>query len=377
MIMLRPARESSIPERTAFSTDKRKSWATLLVRSTAPVKSFEGMADVRDFVSAGSIKAESSDTNLAVVGSKSSGIVKFSAPIRICDESSIALTEGEDLLRIRIGTRSSPLALAQVKVIADMIRASWPDAEIIPVPIKTSGDKNMAAFSSDPQGIKGMFTHEIEESLRRGEIDIAVHSLKDLPANIAPDLPIVAYSKRGDPRDALIGGFGVIGTSSARRRVQLAGLYPDAKIVPVRGNIGTRLKKLDAGEYSGLVLSAAGLERLGLSQRIARIFTVDEIVPSPGQGILACQGRSDSDYPYLECVNDEDARDCAVAERSFSRCLGSGCNIPAGAYAEVDGEHLTLRGFFADDGRIKRVMLSGKRREAESMGMKLAEVVLS
>ncbi|MBR0247653.1 MAG: hydroxymethylbilane synthase, partial [Synergistaceae bacterium] len=98
------------------------------------------------------------------------------------------------MLTIRIGTRSSPLALAQVKVIADMIRASWPDAEIIPVPIRTSGDKNMAAFSSDPQGIKGMFTHEIEESLRCGEIDIAVHSLKDLPANIAPDLPIVAYS---------------------------------------------------------------------------------------------------------------------------------------------------------------------------------------
>ncbi|MBQ3398974.1 MAG: hydroxymethylbilane synthase [Synergistaceae bacterium] len=281
------------------------------------------------------------------------------------------------MLTIRIGTRSSPLALAQVKVIADMIRASWPDAEIIPVPIRTSGDKNMAAFSSDPQGIKGMFTHEIEESLRCGEIDIAVHSLKDLPANIAPDLPIVAYSKRGDPRDALIGDCGVIGTSSARRRVQLAGLYPGSKIVPVRGNIGTRLRKLDEGEYSGLVLSAAGLERLGLSQRITRIFTVDEIVPSPGQGILACQGRSDRDYPYLECVDDEYAHFCAIAERSFSRCLGSGCNIPAGAYAEVDGEYMTLRGFFADGGRIKRAMLSGSRREAESIGMRLAEVIMS
>lgn len=281
------------------------------------------------------------------------------------------------MLTIRIGTRSSPLALAQVKVIADMIRASWPDAEIIPVPIRTSGDKNMAAFSSDPQGIKGMFTHEIEESLRCGEIDIAVHSLKDLPANIAPDLPIVAYSKRGDPRDALIGDCGVIGTSSARRRVQLAGLYPGSKIVPVRGNIGTRLRKLDEGEYSGLVLSAAGLERLGLSQRITRIFTVDEIVPSPGQGILACQGREGENYSWLSCIDDEDSRCCAIAERSFSRCLGSGCNIPAGAYAEVDGEYMTLRGFFADGGRIKRAMLSGSRREAESIGMRLAEVIMS
>ena len=334
------------------------------------------MADVRDFVRVGSIKAESSDTNRAVVGSKSSGIVKFSAPIRIYDRS-IALTEGEKLLTVRIGTRSSPLALAQVKVIADVIRASWPDAEIIPVPIRTSGDKNMAAFSSDPQGIKGMFTHEIEEALRRGEIDIAVHSLKDLPANIAPDLPIVAYSKRGDPRDALIGSCDVIGTSSARRKVQLSGLYSDYEIVPVRGNIGTRLRKLDEGEYTGLVLSVAGLERLGFSQRITRIFTVDEIVPSPGQGILACQGRADKEYPYLSCVDDDEARDCAIAERSFAMNLGSGCNIPAGAYAEIDGDILTLRGFFADGGRIKRAMLSGNRREAESIGMRLAEVILS
>ena len=159
--------------------------------------------------------------------------------------------------------------------------------------------------------------------------------------------------------------------------MQLAGLYPGSKIVPVRGNIGTRLRKLDEGEYSGLVLSAAGLERLGLSQRITRIFTADEIVPSPGQGILACQGRSDRDYPYLECVDDEYAHFCAIAERSFSRCLGSGCNIPAGAYAEVDGEYMTLRGFFADGGRIKRAMLSGSRREAESIGMRLAEVIMS
>ena len=159
--------------------------------------------------------------------------------------------------------------------------------------------------------------------------------------------------------------------------MQLAGLYPDAKIVPVRGNIGTRLKKLDAGEYSGLVLSAAGLERLGLSQRIARIFTVDEIVPSPGQGILACQGRSDRDYSWLSCVDNEDSRDCVIAERSFARCLGSGCNIPAGAYAEIDGDYMTLRGFLADEGRIKRAMISGNRREAESLGVRLAEVIMS
>ena len=281
------------------------------------------------------------------------------------------------MLRIRIGTRSSPLAFAQVKVIADTIRSVYPSAEITAVPIRTSGDKNMAVFSSDAQGIKGMFTREIEEALRDGEIDIAVHSLKDLPANIEPELPIVAYSKRGDPRDALIGRCDVIGTSSARRKVQLSGLYPDSKIMPVRGNIGTRLRKLDEGKYTGLVLSVAGLERLELSQRITRIFTVDEIVPSPGQGILACQGRYDIKYPYLECVDDKDARFCAIAERSFARCLGSGCNIPAGAYAEIDRDIITLRGFIADGGRIKRAMISGRICEAESIGVRLAEVIMS
>ncbi|MBQ3447395.1 MAG: hydroxymethylbilane synthase [Synergistaceae bacterium] len=277
---------------------------------------------------------------------------------------------------IRIGTRSSPLALAQVRVIADVIQASYPDAEIIPVPIRTSGDKNTAAFSSDPRGIKGMFTLEIEEALRRGEIDFAVHSLKDLPAEIPPGLPVIAYSKRADPRDVLIGGGKVIGTSSARRKAQLAVIFPGVEVVPVRGNIGTRLLKLDAGEYTGLVLSAAGLERLGLAWRISRVFTADEMIPSPGQGILACQGRAGEDYGYLACADDRDSRDCAAAERSFSRCLGTGCSIPAGAFAEIDGDMMTLRGIFLADGEIRRGKLSGRREEAEELGVRLAGVIL-
>lgn len=283
--------------------------------------------------------------------------------------------------RIRIGTRPSPLALAQVKIIADGIESSWPDAEIIPVPVRTSGDRNMTPFSSDPQGIKGMFTREIESALRSGEIDIAVHSLKDLPVNMSPDLPIVAYSRRGNPFDALVSNdsaVNVIGSSSLRRRLQVARLYPSAKIVPVRGNVGTRLRKLDAGEFGGLVLAACGLERLGMSGRISRVFTADEIMPSPGQGILACQGRIDGDYSYLSCVNDSDSRDCALAERSFARCLGAGCNIPAGAYAEIDGEMLTLKGLYIDDGgNFRRGTVSGKREEAENIGVKLAGVILS
>ena len=279
-------------------------------------------------------------------------------------------------IRIRIGTRSSPLALAQVKIISDTIKSSWPDAEIITVPIATSGDRNMSAFVSDNSGVKGLFTLEIEEALRRREIDIAVHSLKDLPVNIDSTLPILAYSKRADPRDVLVGAsteIKIIGTSSLRRRFQAAKIFPDAKILPLRGNIGTRLRKLDEGQYSAIILSAAGLERMGLSHRISRYFTVDEIVPSAGQGILACQGREGEDYSYLDCVNCETSRYCAIAERSFARAVGAGCNVPAGAFAEVHGETLTLRGVFES----RRGIMTGRVEEAETVGKNLAEVILS
>lgn len=278
-------------------------------------------------------------------------------------------------MRIRIGTRSSHLALSQVRVIADEILSTWPDAEIIPVPIRTSGDRNLSPFTSDPKGIKGMFTREIEQALRRGEIDIAVHSLKDLPVNVSPDLPIIAYSRRGCPFDVLVGSGHVIGTSSSRRKAQLSALYPEAEILPVRGNIGTRLRKLEAGEYTGLVLACAGLERLGLTHMITRTFTADEVMPSPGQGILACQGRAGEDYGYLSCVNDEASRDCGIAERSFAREIGAACNIPAGAYAEIEGDILTLRGIYAVGGEIRRGELSGSRYDAESIGVRLAGMI--
>lgn len=282
-------------------------------------------------------------------------------------------------MRIRIGTRPSPLALSQVRIIADGIKSSWPDAEIITVPIKTTGDRNMTPFSADPQGIKGMFTREIEEGLLHGEIDIAVHSLKDLPVNMNPELPIVAYSRRGNPFDALLmnGSGNVIGSSSLRRRLQIERLYPDMKVIPVRGNVGTRLKKLDDGEISGLVLAACGLQRLGLSRRITRIFTADEIMPSACQGIIACQGRAGENYSWLSCVDDDVSRDCAIAERSFSRCLGAGCNIPAGVYAEIHGEIMTLRGLYIDDaGKFHRGKISGNRRECANLGQILAEMIL-
>lgn len=278
---------------------------------------------------------------------------------------------------IKIGTRSSPLALVQAKLIADEITRSYSDIKISIIGIKTSGDKHLLPFTTNPSGIKGMFTLEIEQALMKHEIDFAVHSLKDLPAENNSSLPIVAYSHRAEPFDALVGGGEVIGSSSLRRRLQLERLYPDKRIVPVRGNINTRLKRLDRGEFSGLVLASAGLKRLGLDARISRVFTPDEVLPAPGQGILACQGRCGEDYSYLSCVNDESSRDCAVAERSFARALGAGCNVPIGAYAVVEGDMLTLRGLYIEGASFYRGELVGRRSEAEAIGTRLAEVIMS
>ena len=283
---------------------------------------------------------------------------------------------------IRIGTRGSKLAIAQAEIIADEILRTHPETHIDIVKIKTRGDLNMSLFSSDPAGIKGMFTLELEEALMRHEIDFAVHSLKDLPANMNPDLPVIAYSKRGDPRDALVissnaSNTGAIGSSSLRRRLQLAKLYPEREILPLRGNVNTRLSRLDSGDFWGLVLAVSGLSRLGQAHRITRIFSPDEVMPAPGQGILACQGRRDEDYSYLDGVNDLDSQDSALAERAFSRVLNAGCNVPLGAYAELHGDTMTLKGVYVDDeGGFRRGEISGLRSEAQELGQRLAEVIM-
>ena len=235
---------------------------------------------------------------------------------------------------------------------------------------------------TDPAGIKGLFTLELEQALLSGEIDLAVHSLKDVPMNTDSRLPIVAYSKRGDPRDALVlpvnsktGSIsGPIACSSARRRVQLNRLFPDITVVPVRGNVQTRLRKLDDGQLGALVLAASGLERLGLSGRVSRFFSAGDMVPSAGQGILACQGRAGEDYGYLDAVRDRDSEDMAAAERSFAAALGGGCALPVAANAVVAGDKLTLTGLYANEGLgiYAKGVVSGPRDEARALGLKLA-----
>ena len=285
---------------------------------------------------------------------------------------------------IRFGSRKSALAVAQTRILMDAVAAAHPELEVELVTMTTTGDVNMKPFSeaSDKFGIKGLFTQELEEALKSGEIDVAVHSLKDVPMYANEELPIVAYSARGDARDALVlpEGAGEIdenlplGCSSARRRIQLAKLFPQLRVEPVRGNVNTRLRKLDEGQFSALVLAAAGLQRVGLGDRISRYFTTDEMIPAPGQGILACQGRAGEGYEYLDAVRCEAAACCARAERGFSAELGGGCTAPVGAYAEIIDGELTLHGFYADEaeGIYREGRACGRPEDAEELARGLA-----
>lgn len=284
---------------------------------------------------------------------------------------------------IRVGSRDSALAVAQAKLIIGAIKAVYGELNIELVTMKTSGDLNMKPFAdaTDKFGIKGLFTKELEDALNDGRLDFAVHSLKDMPLIKNENLPIVALSARGDARDALIlpktsGNTGkkLVGCSSARRRLQLKELHPDWTISPVRGNVLTRLDKLDRGEYSALMLAAAGLQRIGLEDRISRLFSVTEIIPAAGQGILACQGRAGEEYGYLDAVRSTYSQICAEAERSFSFELGGGCTSPVASYAELRGGKVRLLGFYADEERgiSRRGSIEGEGAEAGKLGKELA-----
>ncbi len=290
---------------------------------------------------------------------------------------------------ILFGTRKSRLAVAQTRIVMDAVQKLHPEYELEMVPITTAGDTNLKTFAeaNDSAGIKGLFTGALEEALLDGRIDAAVHSLKDLPLSGDERLTVIPCCARGDHRDVLVLPQGTendeiewtrkIGSSSARRRIQIVGLYPDAQTVPVRGNIDTRLEKLDSGEYSALILAAAGLKRLGCEDRVSRYFSAGEITPAPGQGILACQIRTGEKPDWLDAVLNPDTEDCATAERTFSAVLGGGCAAPVAAFAEIHGNEMRLTGFFAlSPDHFWRENISGARTEARQLARKLAEKIL-
>ncbi len=284
--------------------------------------------------------------------------------------------------KIRVGSRDSLLALVQTQMVIDAIRAYDPEIEVELVKMKTTGDKILDK-TLDQVGGKGLFVKELDDALLSRQVDLTVHSFKDMPMELNPALPLAALSKREDPRDALVlpesGEMDSrpIGSSSLRRRIQLRALFPEHETLPVRGNVQTRLRKLEEGNYSSLVLACAGLRRLGLEGRIARLFTPEEMVPAACQGILAVQGREGEDYSFLSGFDCPESHIVAAAERGFVRALNGGCSAPTAAYAELREGRLTLRTFYVGgSGAVIRLTGSAPAAQAKQLGMDLAKETL-
>jgi hydroxymethylbilane synthase len=295
----------------------------------------------------------------------------------------------------RIGTRGSSLALRQTEMVLADLRQAHPDATFETVTISTSGDQSTAALADI--GGRGVFIIEIERALLATDIDIAVHSLKDLPAEDTPGLSIAATPAREDVRDVLVSRSGAklselpagasVGTGSPRRAVQIRALRPDLAIKDIRGNVDTRLRKVDAGEYDAVALAAAGLKRLALFERATEVFETAQFLPAVGQGALAIQARSDDSevIEILRVLDDGTTRAAVTAERAFERRLGGGCHAAIGALATVGGDPRTSRapillraivGSIAD-GRILRGEMEGPASEADMLGVRLAEFLIA
>ena len=286
--------------------------------------------------------------------------------------------------KIVIGSRESKLAVLQSEMVRDYIKKQDQELEVEILTMKTTGDIILDR-TLDKVGGKGLFVKELDKALMDGRSILSVHSLKDMPMEVPEELPLLAFSRREDPRDVLVLPEGVteldknkpLGCSSLRRTLQLKKIYPDMEVKSIRGNLQTRLRKLDEGQYSGLILAAAGLKRLGLEARINRYFTADEIIPAAGQGILAVQGRKGEDYGFLDGYCDADAWAAGRAERAFVKLLDGGCSSPVAAHAEVYGEEIYLRGLYYNekDGSYVTGTLRGQRKDAEKLGRELAETL--
>lgn len=282
---------------------------------------------------------------------------------------------------IRIGSRESLLAVRQAEIIRDQILRCDPEVKVEIITMKTTGDKILDKSLAKIGG-KGLFVKELDRALLEGRIDIAVHSLKDMPMEENPELPILAYGKREDPRDVLLYRPGLdvlpenplIGTSSRRRMVQMEKLVPDCSFRGIRGNVQTRMKKLETEGYDATLLAAAGLKRLGMEHVISRYLSVDEMIPAAGQGILAVQGRKGDRYGWAEQIDAPDSRAAALAERQFIRTVGGDCTSPCAAHAQISGSELKLTGlYYKEDSRECLVgTLAADISEARQAGEMLA-----
>ena len=285
---------------------------------------------------------------------------------------------------VRIGSRDSKLAVMQTELMIHAVTKYHPEIQYELVTMKTTGDIILNQ-TLDKIGGKGLFVKELDIALAEGRIDCCVHSLKDMPMEENPDFPITALPKRGDPRDVLVlpqmqhfeNITAQIGSSSFRRQIQLKKLFPSCHCLPVRGNIITRLQKLDCGEFSSLVLAGAGLQRVGLSERISRYFSTDEMIPAAGQGILAVQSRKNEDVSFLSCIHNKESEYAALAERAFVRTLDGGCSSPIAAYAQIHGTELKLTGLYAKEHQWEYIIDSviGNTDNAVQLGEQLAQTM--
>ncbi|MGB6895655.1 MAG: hydroxymethylbilane synthase [Dehalococcoidia bacterium] len=291
---------------------------------------------------------------------------------------------------VRVGSRGSQLALRQTEQVVAALRRFHPGVEFRVYPVRTEGDRRARAPLSRIGG-QGVFVRELEARLATGEVDLAVHSLKDVPTELALGLTLAAVPAREDPGDALVSRRGLrlaelpagarVGTGSARRAVQARALRPDLEYVDIRGNVDTRLRRVREGSVDAVILAAAGLARLGRLGEAAEVLDVETMLPAAGQGALAVEARTDDAElcALVAPLEDRETRAAAEAERAFLRRLGAGCRLPVGALGEVGGPTLRLRALIADGQgeRILREELTGRPEEAEALGTRLAERLLA
>ena len=290
------------------------------------------------------------------------------------------------MAKLRIGSRGSQLALWQANHVKALLEGQGHQVEI--EIIKTTGDK-ITDVALAKVGTKGMFTKEIEEALEEGRVDLAVHSLKDLPTELQPQFDLAAVMKRQDPRDAFLSvefdSFKAlpkgarIGTSSLRRQAQLKAVRPDLDIHPLRGNVDTRLRKLEEGQYRAIILAAAGLHRLGLTARVREIIPADVVCPAVGQGALGIENRSNDAHTkgLLKFLDDAPTRTACLAERALLRTLGGGCQVPIGAYADVNNGQVRLAAVVArpDGSLVLREQRTGP--DPEKLGIEVGRALLA
>ena len=292
--------------------------------------------------------------------------------------------------RLRIATRKSPLALWQAEHVQARLQALHPGLEVELVTMSTRGDRILDSPLSKIGG-KGLFVKELEQGMLEGSADIAVHSMKDVPAEFPEGLVLGAILEREDPRDAFVSGQfaavgevpqgAVVGTSSLRRQCQLRAQRPDLQIRDLRGNVGTRLAKLEAGDYAAIILACAGLKRLGLAQRITRALSPEEMLPAIAQGVIGIECRADdaATRALIDPLNDTDTRFRTLAERAMNATLAGGCQAPVAGYSELDNGILHLRGLVGrpDGSEMISGEISGPAGDAEQLGQQLADDLLT